>query len=182
MNEYLKAIKHANNQVLQEIYRLNFPIIKKHILDNSGDIADAEDVFQEGLVALFRRLQKEEIEIKTSFSTYFLGVCRYIWLKKLKKATTTASLENVEIEDREEIEEAIVREHKYTLFQRMLEKIGQDCKKVLSYYFEKKSFKEIAKLMDYTSEEYARRKKFLCKKSLMEKIKKEAAYRDLYNV
>lgn len=181
MDKFLEGIKTSNNSILEEIYQIHFPIVSKYITTNNGDEAQAKDIFQEALIALYRRLQKEDIDIKVPFGAYLYGTCRFIWLKKITRSKTTESIEQLQIEDTNEIETAVINEQKYTLFQKKLNLLGEDCKKVLNYYFEGMSFKDIAKLMKYTSEEYARRRKYLCKKNLMKKIKQDPSFRDLYN-
>lgn len=181
MNKYLEGIKKSDNKVLQEIYQKNFLPIKNFVVNNSGGEDDAKDIFQEALIALFRRLQREDIEIKVTFGTYLFSACKLMWFKKLKRTPSTDSIDNLQIQDKSNIEEEMDGEQKNALFHKVLNKLGDDCKKVLQYHFAKKSFKEIADLMDYTGEEYARRKKYLCKKGLMDKIKKDPLFKELYN-
>ena len=180
MNRYLHAIKNSDSQLLTKIYQSYFPQIKIFVIKNSGNTPDAEDVFQDALVSLFRRLQKEDIEIQNTFENYLYGVCKFIWLKRLKQISNVDKHKNLNIVDNEALEEALIEEQKYNLFYENLNQLGSDCKTVLTYYFEKKSFKEIAKLMNYTSDEYARRKKYLCKKELINKIKRTSSYLKLY--
>jgi len=181
MNKYLEGIKKSDNKILQEIYQSNFIPVKNYIVNNSGNESDAKDVFQEVLIAFFRRLQKEDIEINVTFGTYLFSACKMTWFKKLKRTPSTDSIEDLQIADNPQIEEELLGERKSSLFQKTMNKLGEDCKKVLQYHFAKKSFKEIADLMEYTGEEYARRKKYLCKKGLMNKIKKDPQFKELYN-
>lgn len=181
MNKYLEGIKHSENKILREIYQNNFVPVKNFIVNNSGGEDDAKDVFQEALIALFRRLQREDIEINVTFGTYLFSACKLIWFKKLKRTPSTESIDNLQIKDQSNIEEEMLGEQKSSLFYKILNTLGEDCKKVLQYHFAKKSFKEIANLMEYTGEEYARRKKYLCKKGLMDKIKKDPLFKELYN-
>lgn len=180
MNKYLQAIKNSDNKLLGEIYQKNYPQIQRFVLNNSGDESDAQDVFQDAMVSLYRRLQKEDITISATFGTYLYGICKFIWYKKIERTPSTNSIENIQIEDTHDIEASLTNEQKYGLFLQTINKLGEDCKKVLTYYFEKKSFKEIAVLMNYTGDEYARRKKFLCKKNLINKIKQDPLYKELY--
>ena len=67
----------------------------------------------------------------------------------------------------------------YALFRSKLLQLGADCQKVLQMHFAKKSFKEVAATMKYKSEEFARRKKYLCKNKLTDLIKADVRYREL---
>lgn len=181
MNKYLEGIKNSDNKILEEIYQNNFIPIKNLVVNNGGKEEDAKDIFQDLLIALFRRLQREDIDINVTFSTYFFRACKYAWLKKLKRTPFTDSIDDLQLQDNLQIEEELIEEQKNSLFYKVLNTLGEDCKKVLQFYFAKKSFKEIALLMGYTGEEYARRKKYLCKKGLITKIKKDPIFKELYN-
>lgn len=180
MNTYLRDIKESNNKGLSDIYSKFYPILKNYILKNSGSEDDARDCFQEALISTFRRLQRKDFEIKTTFSTYIFNVGKFIWFKKVKSKETFIPIEEFKHGELEKIEASLEEESKFTLFQKGLRSLSQDCQKILSYYFEGKNFKDIAKLMQYTGSEYARRKKYLCTKSLAEFVKKDPIYRDLY--
>ena len=176
MNKYLNGIKNADNQILREIYQNNFPVLKRFILNNNGDESEAKDVFQDALSSLFRRLQKEDFEIETTFGTYFFNVGKFIWFKRLKKKRPTASIEKIQITEPPIDDD---QELKRRIYETALVKLGADCQKVLKFYFEKISFKIIASKMNYTGEEYARRKKYLCVKSLTQFVKQDPLFNEL---
>jgi len=178
MNKYLNGIKNADNQILKEIYQNNFSTLKRFILNNNGDEEEAKDVFQDALTSLFRRLQKEEFEIETTFGTYFFNIGKYIWYKRLKKKHPTTSIEKVQL-----VQENINNdlEDKRRIYEKALLKLGADCQKILKLYFDKLGFKEIAKKMNYTGEEYARRKKYLCVKSLTAIVKQDPLFKEFVN-
>ena len=180
MNNYLKGIKDSDPQVLKEIYDKFYPTLKTFILKNSGSEDDAKDCFQEALIATFRRLQRQDFEISTTFNTYIFNVGKYIWFKVAKKRMPQDSIEDFKHGELGEIDMALEGETKYVLFKKGIKSLGEDCQTILGHYFAKKKFKEIAILMDY-SVEYARRKKLLCTKSLMKIIKADPLYKELYN-
>lgn len=176
MNKYLNGIKNADNQILREIYQNNFLVLKRFILNNNGDESEAKDVFQDSLTSIFRRLQKEDFEIETTFRTYFFNVGKFIWFKRLKKKHPTASIEKVQITAPPIDDDKVI---KRKIYESAMQKLGTDCQKVLNFYFEKISFKVIASKMNYTSEEYARRKKYLCVKSLTQFVKQDPRFNEL---
>lgn len=179
MNKYLEGIKKSDDSILNTIYKECFKDLKHFILNNSGNEEDAKDVFQETLISIFRRLRKEDFEIATSFRTYFFTAGKYVWYRKLKKNIEIQNIDTAEFN--QEVEVDHVQETRYELFTKNMLKLGPDCQKVLHYFFEKKSFKEIANLMAFKSEGYARRKKYLCTKALIKKIKLDSDYIQLKN-
>jgi hypothetical protein len=62
---------------------------------------------------------------------------------------------------------------------RAMQKLGDDCRRLLQLYFEKITMEQIAVEMGYASDNYARRRKFQCKERLEEFIKADPAYREL---
>ena len=182
--KYLDGILNNDRLIMKEIYQQFFPGILNFVENNSGKRIDAEDVFQDALVSIFRRLKAGTLEIKHGFYTYLYAVCKRIWYKKLKKTNwNVTSDENLELSDSDEnrITAAIERTEKYELFYSKLLQLGEDCQRVLKLHFAKKNFKEIAEAMQFKSEEYARRKKYLCKNELTKLIRADIRYKELTN-
>lgn len=180
--KYLDGIKHNDSKVINEIYQQFFPTIRNFIERNSGKTEDAQDIFQDALISIFRRLKKDNLKIQHTFNTYFFTVCKNLWYKKTKKAGFhVTSIEVVPLSDKEDglITDAITKTDRYTLFTNKLAQLGKDCQQVLNLHFTKKSFKEIATTMNYASEEYARRRKYLCKNKLVKLVKADVRYKEL---
>ncbi|MEM6963504.1 MAG: sigma-70 family RNA polymerase sigma factor [Bacteroidota bacterium] len=177
---YLKGIKENDISTLREIYKDSLPEVTKYIKKNSGNEADAKDVFQEGILVIFKKIQSDSLVLTTSFHVFLFMVCKRIWLKKLKKKSKAAvTLDDVEefvIE--ESIEDRWIQSRKWKLFNEKFSLISEECQKVLKMLFNGKSGNQIAQAMGYT-EEYAKRKKYKCKLSLTEIIRKDPEYKNL---
>jgi len=175
---YLRGIASNDFSVLQRIYKESLPNVIQHVQKNSGTTEDAKDIFQEAILILFKKVKKGDLELKTSFSAYLFGICKMLWLKKLKKNSkievTNEDLGEHGYEDN--IEEQFLKSKKWTLFNQKFQQLADECKKVLKMSFNKTSNKDIANRMGYT-EEYAKRKKYKCKQGLTELIKKDQQYR-----
>lgn len=179
---YLDGIHQNKALVVKEIYDKFFPGVLNWIERNRGAQVDAEDIFQEALVSIFRRVKKGDLNIEFAFYTYLFAICKRIWFKRLKKrdfAVTTTDELPLSSTEGDLITEAMEKTEKYTLFRTKLKQLGADCQQLLQLHFAKKSFKEIAEVLKYASEEYARRKKYLCKKELTKLIKADVRYREL---
>jgi len=175
----LKGIKESRREIITEIYNNNYPPLRNFIIKNSGDEEAAKDAFQDVMMSLFNTLQKKDIEIKTSFHVYIFNVGKYVWFKKLRKVNHLLDISTIEIKS--QVDNTVEEEEKYRLFTRQLQNLGPDCQKVLTYYFDRKSFAEIASLMNYKSETFARRKKYLCKKSLFNLVQADSEFSEFYN-
>lgn len=189
----LSGIKNRKAEILEYLYREYFPQIERIVLKHEGDEQDARDLFQEALVIIFTRLKKGDLVINSSFHNYFIVLCRFIWFRQKGIKNSYASIEEPEESaNRKILASGIVNDspgdreyHEYLtnqnekIFQRQYRKLPGDCKRVLKMYFRKKSFREIATRMKYSTEDYARRKKYLSMQLLMKMIKEDPEYIEL---
>lgn len=177
---YLRGIVENDFSVLQQIYRESLPEVIKYVKRNSGTTDDAKDVFQEGILVIFRKVSNDQLELTTSFHNFLFSVCKRIWLKKLKKKGNkeVAFVDSEEYSYEENFEDDFIKTRKWQLFNKKFQLLAEECRKVLKMFFNGRSSNEIANAMGYT-EEYAKRKKYKCKRSLAELIKKDAEYNNL---
>ncbi len=189
----LIGIRDRKDNILEYLYKELFPQIKRVINKHGGDEQDARDLFQEGLIIVFQRLKNNDLVIKSSFNNYFIVLCKFIWFRQNNIKHNHNAAENIEnLSLEEDSDPGKVQEHpgvsvyeEYVanksekIFQRHYRKLSPDCKKVIKMFYRKKPFREIAKKMIYTNEDYARRKKYLCMQQLMKMIKQDPEYIEL---
>jgi RNA polymerase sigma factor (sigma-70 family) len=170
----IDGLKRRDNGVIRYIYKEFYPTIKFLITTNSGTETDAEDVFQDALVVLYRKIAKENLILTSSFKTFLYSICRNLWLQRLDRRVF--SNEFLEMEDLSELHDDMhleqpEEEHeKYRLFQQHFLKLSHDCQKVLRLFMGKTSLKEIADIMGFKTEKYAKTRKFMCKEKLKNSI------------
>jgi hypothetical protein len=63
-----------------------------------------------------------------------------------------------------------VENERYRLFQQHFLRLSEDCKKVLRLFMNKVPLKEIAEIMGFKTEKYAKTRKFMCKEKLKNAI------------
>ena len=183
--QLLHGILNNKSHALEAVYDSIFPSIMRMVVKNSGSKEDAEDIFQESLVVVYRRLELGSLQLECALKTYLYAVCRNLWMEKLRKTDKFYSIKDTypELIDLDaDTLLAMEREERYALYREHFEYLGPDCKKLLRLFFEGISMKEIAEEMDYSSEKYARKKKFLCKEHLIELIKSDPRFNELRNM
>lgn len=179
--DLLNGIRRNDTIVLQYIYKNFYSKINFFIKKNSGDDDDANDVFQEAIIIIYRKLKANELVLDCTFETYLYSVCRFLWLKQLEKR----KVEKEKIKDNHEYHEDLYDDslervadlnERYRLYQKHFTNLGKDCQKILQLYFDKVPLKNIAQIMGFKSEKYAKKRKFKCKEYLIKSIKQDLEY------
>jgi RNA polymerase sigma factor (sigma-70 family) len=175
---FINGIRDNNSVVLNEIYATCTTSVIKLIHQNNGTQDDASDVFQEALIVIIKKLRREEIIQTCQFKTYFLSVCRFVWLKKLrikdnKLGTLDPELGLISTID---IEEMVIKRERHNFYLKKMKELGAECQKVLKMYGDGKSMLEIAEELGYKTQVYARKRKYKCKGKFLNLIKKDIRY------
>lgn len=168
----LKGLRENDYQILDTIYATYLPKISTMVIRNKGTKGEARDVFQEALVVLFKKTQEPDFEITSDFYSYLYRVCKFIWLRQLKKKhRTEVTIDDEEgLEDRANIESQLIETEKRQFYKERFKLLTEECQRVLQSFFDGNSLKEIAQQMGYTND-YVKRKKFKCKEKLVQLIK-----------
>ena len=167
--EILKMLQAANEQkndkALRYLYRQYYGLIEQLVVKNSGRPADAEDIFQDGLISFYNQVKSGNLKLTCTIKTYIYSICRNLWLMRLKKQQRTTALSEREehIEVGAEVLNNIVSTEQSSLVAKLLDKLGGDCKKVLIYfYFEKMKMAQIVEKMGYKNTQIAKNKRLRC--------------------
>ncbi|MBQ4821400.1 sigma-70 family RNA polymerase sigma factor [Aquimarina sp. MMG016] len=180
-HKIIEGIVKGDEVIIKAFYKNNLQYIRSYVIKNSGNEEDVEDVFQDALVVLYQKFKYESVNMSASLRTYFYAICKNIWRNRLRKNSKILLDEEV-IEASEPIDNEIIdsinnkeREHLYRKYFLMLDSA---CKEILNLVFEGNSMKKISTITGY-SEGYTRKKKFNCKRSLIEMIEKDSLYQEL---
>jgi RNA polymerase sigma factor (sigma-70 family) len=173
--ELIEAIKSPQKEdvdkAIKYMYREYYEVLKIYTCQNGGNDEDAQDVFQEVLLAFINLVQKDKFRGESSIKTFLYTVNRNIWLNELKKRGKTEK-RNVIFEN--EKDAAIMdvshfisqNETRKQIFS-IVDELGEICKKILlAVYYENLSMKEILMNVDYETEQALRNKKSKCLKQL----------------
>ena len=81
----IKGLKEQNSRCIKYLYREYFPLAKSIVERNSGNYEDAEDLFQDSIVVLYKRITKDNVTLKCSLKTFFFGICKNLWNQRLDR-------------------------------------------------------------------------------------------------
>lgn len=183
--EIIAGLRKRDNRVLQYIYKNSFNPVKQLVTHNAGAENDAEDIFQEALIIIFKKLKEEtDFKLTAAFNTYIYSIARLLWLKHLRnfKKIEIDPL-NRDMEERIEFEEPSPVQDKdlrMAIYQRTLLKIPEDCQKILRLTAQDITSKEIARQLGFRSEGYVRKRRHFCKEYLVNKIKEDPDYQAMF--
>ncbi|MBK9174996.1 MAG: sigma-70 family RNA polymerase sigma factor [Flavobacteriales bacterium] len=153
-----------------------------YVQRNSGDRDAARDVFQDGVVVLYRHIKQGRFHGESSIGTYLYSICRFLWLKQLRVHGRLAAQEpDAEAAFDQPVDRGIgvdTREGLLALFGRL----GDACRQmlVLSFY-EGLDMRAIAERTGFKDEQNARNKKHKCLKALRELVASDPTAAQWFN-
>ena len=179
----LEGILLGDKEILKYVYVEYFPTIKSLISRNNGNEEDAEDIFQDGLMAIYQKVRNKALKLECSFKTFLYSICRNLWLQKLEKNKSSLNAPFRDIENFIELSDQFLFElfdeenEKVKLLHKHFLKLSDDCQKVLKLFMKRVPLKEIADIMSYKTVKYTKTRKFLCKENLKKRIFNDPRYK-----
>jgi len=173
--EILESIKMGKeSKVLEYLYKEILPGIKQYILKNSGTIDDAFDIFQDGVVIFYKYVLAGKFKEEYNISGFIYTVCRNLWINKVKHEKLITKIDNNrEISDHsKDVLDYLINKEREDLVKQYMEKLGEKCRKLLSYiFYYQLTTKELCEKMGYSNTDILKTKKYKCKKRLIELMK-----------
>lgn len=169
--EALHGDERQRSPVLRYLYKSQFDLVRHFVIQNSGTQDDAHDVFQEGIIALHHNVVTGRFNRGSAVSTYLFSICRFIWLKKLRKQKMTIALEYEHHADEQLWDNPAdgLSEDLIQKLHQVFSRLGEVCQRILTLaYYRQLSMADIAKLTGFKDEQNARNKKLKCMKALKE--------------
>lgn len=176
-SDIIDGIRRQDNRILSHLYDSYFEMIRDYLRKNSGTDDDVHEVLQETVVILYKQVTGDGFALTTDLKGYFFGVARNVWNAHLRHRSRLVPLDTDHADNSEA--EDIANATLERIVARSFALLKEDCRMVLTLYGEGCTYEEIAGRMGLKTEDYARRKKYLCKEALMEIIKTDPEYHDL---
>ena len=157
--ELVSGIAENDRQVLNYIYHKNFPAVKQYVIQNSGEEADARDIFQEAMIATWMNIRDRKFQLVdgTTLDGYLCQIARNKWLDHLRSKSTrhTVRLVNspadyaIESDNDSHLNE----EERIVYLQRLYNSLGLKCQQILKlFYFKKQSLLQISESLNHDPE------------------------------
>jgi RNA polymerase sigma factor (sigma-70 family) len=182
--EVVQGFRVSDQWVILFVYEEFFRATEKFILSNGGTREDARDIFQDGMKVVFERVNEENFELTSSFSTFLFAITRHLWLRELRSQKMLRGqflkvVVDVPAEENDSLELEILGLRQSALFRKHFDELDEGCKEILILFLKKKSFKEISEIMGFSDEMAAIHRKSKCKDRLTRRIKGDAEFKDV---
>jgi RNA polymerase sigma factor (sigma-70 family) len=168
-SDYIDGLKINNDKILSSLYKKFYPIVLKYVLNNNGSEQEAQDIYQETILVLYKNCKKSEFELKCALQTYIYSIAKRLWLKQINANKNLYRLNNENDNDNNivdvanEINEHLEKENQLQKMKLSLTGLGEPCKTLLEdFYISQLNMEEIAEKFGYTNSDNAKNQKYKC--------------------
>lgn len=164
----ISALRKQDSNAIRSLYKSHFPMVQNFIRTNGGSEQEAKDIFQEGILVFFNKINDESFVLECKIKTFLYSVCRRLWLTELKKKKnrTAGDIEDMEgflIFEENDLSEITEKEQQLKKLVLCLDKIGDPCSSLLrGFYLQDLSMQEITEMMGYNNADTTKNLKYKC--------------------
>ncbi len=183
--EIVAAIKAGQSDgALQFLYDTTQHKIRNYVINNSGSTAEAQDIFQDAVVAFFQHVLANKFDDSKSVDGFIYAITRNRWINRAKKLKTmVAGLEPGEHfatqADENEFLTRTIDSERAQKIDALLSQLGARCKALLTFsIFYKLPMEEIAQRMEYNGPDAAKTQNYKCKQKLIKLIQDNAGLKE----
>ncbi|MDQ7950140.1 MAG: sigma-70 family RNA polymerase sigma factor [Pedobacter sp.] len=175
---YLKALINNDATLIKEIYQKTAGKIRSFVLSNNGNADDAQDIFQEALVDIYRQAKYKDLQLTCPFEPFLLLVCKRKWLNEIKKRSILQvtngddNLLHVGEDTFEQAEQLLAQQEQSRIFLAALSKLGGRCQEIIKWSMRGDAQEKVAEALG-VSYGYLRKKKSECMASLIKMVTKD---------
>lgn len=149
--------------------------IIQFVKSKGGILQDGEDMFEEALILLDRNIRQGTYPEKSTLKGYLYNTCFNLWRNQLRKRAKVDLKEEISTFDQQTEKNPLthlISAERKDLLDKILENLGEKCKRILELWKLSYSMEEIAKEMNYSSPALARKYRYRCHQSLLQLLKK----------
>lgn len=168
-----------DDKAIASLYDLSFRKIRDFIRKNSGSQEDAEDMFQDAILALFKMIKSGKYNTAYELEGFLYSVARNLWINKAKREQRKLPLlEGMEWASPDTL--SILSKERENIVNETFGKIGDRCKQLLTLviYFDH-SMKELCEKMGFPNENAAKTQHYKCKQRLIELMGHNQEFKNL---
>lgn len=182
--KYVEALINNDTLLLEELYQKYSGKIKWMVLQNNGSEAEAADIFQEALLAIYKKTIANSFVLTCPLEAFLYLICKNKWMNELsKKKSSRVTIQDTDVYNigEDAFKEAEVykveQDRKELLIQKVAE-LCESCRQLLDLSWTGKPMDEVAKILNVTYG-YVRKKKCECMAKLVNLVKQSDQYNSM---
>ncbi len=176
----LESLRKGDSAAFEFLYRQYYRMVAKQTNERGLQDSDAQDVFQEVLIVLVRKIHDPAFELSAKLSTFLFAIARNLLLKKSGKLPVMHTADSVPLSSDVQLADTgpDEMEERLNAVVRTLDVLEPECRTLLLLsFYEKRSQAEIAEEMGYT-EAFVKVKKHRCLNYLRKHVKQHPLFKD----
>ena len=165
--DFIEGVRGNDDKVLSVLYKKYFSVVLRYVLNNNGSEEEAQDIYQETIIVLFRNVNQANFVLSCSLQTYIYSIASRLWLKQIHKNSSLVKLSGKENHDSidvsDELNEYEDLENRIQKMSDCLSQLGEPCKTLIEdFYVHQLSMDQIAEKFGYTNSDNAKTQKYKC--------------------
>ncbi len=178
--EIIDCLRNRQSDVVQYLFKRYLPMIRFMVYKAGGSSDDANDIFQDGLIILIDRVDRDDFELTCKLKTFLYSVCNNLWLNVVDKRKSAENFfhrkldDSTEVDFTDELDQKVYQDLVFEIY----ETLDPVCQQILKLYWEGYSPTEIAKILGYTNS-YVRKRKSECHAEVIRRIQNHPDYKVL---
>ena len=181
-DELINGIRSGSPEIFKHLKLSCFPFVLKYVRSTNGMLKDAEEIFQDALIVVFKKLKRSELQLNCQFTTYFISICKYIWTFKQDKGNNFIEV-NVEhfdhISDEKEIEDLYLESKEFQLYRHYFNKLKKRQQKILTAAISGKSYNELYMDFGFKNVDVFKNEVYRIKQRLIKQISSDESFKKL---
>lgn len=97
-HRYIEALRKGDNLLLEELYENYSKTVTRWVMNNSGNLADARDVFQEAIIALYNKACDPSYLLTCPIGGLLVQICKNKWIDQIRKKNKDTEVRIIEKE------------------------------------------------------------------------------------
>lgn len=153
------------------------------------DREDAIEAYDRAIPTFVTKARQGKVKNPESLDAFFIGIAKFaiqdIWREKKKKRKDWEELDSNLIDEyNHDIsgEDILLEKERMNVALEVLSSLKEQCKKLLAFYYEGHSHKEIATHFDFVkNEQQSKVQVFRCRQQFFALLRKHSMYKEIFN-
>jgi RNA polymerase sigma factor (sigma-70 family) len=170
--QYIEALRTGNEAMIRQIYATYAPEAVRWITQRGGTVADARDVFQEAVMAIFEKSQTGQFVLTCPLGALLQVIYSRKWIDRLRIKKREEGVrnqeqlryegDNIESDALTLAEEALEAEASQSLLSRTFAQLSEVCQQLIRLLGTGMAPKEVAQQLQMNSVDTLYRRKNAC--------------------